>query len=311
MSDTAEKVQEVAADAIGEVGSEADQIAQHTANIVRSMTRAKIQFTLLGAAAGATVGALISYKVAYLKGEVKYKAIAEAEIAEMRQHYEDKALSLEAQASKRDLEAIVTEREYVSTEAERPASPPMAVAPPQQIVDDARETSDAETTKPTPPVPAEEAKTQNVFRDVAVDESEAEQETEVREWNYARERAKRSPDIPYVIHYDERHEMDGYSDLTLTLYEADDVLCNERDEVVPQEEREALVGERNLELFGHGSNDPSIVYVRNDRLELVIELIKSTNSYAEEVHGLKHSNEGYRRNFERMRRSRERDSEDG
>lgn len=309
MSDS-QKIAEIAADGVADgmhiVGEEA--LAAEKA--VRGLDSARLGFLGLGIAIGGAVGSLIAFKVAYLKGEAKYKAIAEEEIAEMRQHYEDKALSLEAQASKRDLEEIVTEREYVSTETERPESPPMAVAPPQQVVDDARETPAAETTKPTPPVPAEEAKTQNVFRDVAVDE-EAEQETTVREWNYARERAKRSPDIPYVIHYDERHEMDGYSDLTLTYYEADDVLCNERDEVIPQEEREGMVGERNLELFGHGSNDPSIVYVRNDRLELVIELIKSTNSYAEEVHGLKHSNDSYRRNFERMRRSRDRDSEDG
>jgi hypothetical protein len=101
--------------------------------------------------------------------------------------------------------------------------------------------------------------------------------------------------------------MEGYDHVTLTYYEVDDVLCNERDEIVdPDRDRENLVGERNLNLFGHGSNDASIVYIRNDKLEIVFEVVKSPNSFAEEVHGFRHE-DWDRGNVERMR-ARERDA---
>jgi len=69
------------------------------------------------------------------------------------------------------------------------------------------------------------------------------------------------------------------------------------------------VGERNLNLFGHGSNDASVVYVRNDKLELIFEVVRSPNSFAEEVHGFHH--EAYsRRNLERMRMKERDDDQD-
>jgi hypothetical protein len=96
-----------------------------------------------------------------------------------------------------------------------------------------------------------------------------------------------------VIHREERDEADAYDSVTFTYYEADDVICNERDEVIPEGDRERIFGEANLEKFGHGSGDATTVYIRNDQLEMDIEVIRSPNSYAEEVHGfepeIKHS----------------------
>jgi hypothetical protein len=138
--------------------------------------------------------------------------------------------------------------------------------------------------------PPSEPPIRNIFRDRDGEYEDV--------WDYHEERKHRSPDVPYVIHYDERHEMD-YQDVTLTYYEVDDVLCDERDTVVDPDDRNRLIGE------GHGSNDAAIVYIRNDQLEIMYEVIKSPNSFAEEVHGFSH--EGYDRgNLERMR-ARERD----
>jgi hypothetical protein len=70
-----------------------------------------------------------------------------------------------------------------------------------------------------------------------------------------------------------------------------------------------LIGEKNLSRFGHGSQDPSVVYVRNDQLELVYEVVRSPQSYSEEVHGIKH--ESFEMgNLQRMRK-RERDDAEG
>ena len=88
-----------------------------------------------------------------------------------------------------------------------------------------------------PDIPGEdEPEPQNIFEEAQV----------THEWDWHEERKKRSPDIPYVIHADERFETEEYSDVTLTYYDGDDVLCNDRDEIVDPSDIDRLVGERNL-----------------------------------------------------------------
>jgi hypothetical protein len=77
------------------------------------------------------------------------------------------------------------------------------------------------------------------------------------------------------------------------------------DEVIDPDNRDNLVGDKNLDRFGHGSNDAFIVYIRNDQLEIVYEVVLSPNSYAEEVHGFSH--EGYLSWKPRTDAARERD----
>lgn len=302
MTDVPETIQEAVAET-------AEAVADHTeafAVAVRSLTKAKIQFTALGYAMGAATGAFIAWKIAYSRAETKFSQIADEEIAEMRDHYQRKAVALDSKEQKISLEELVTEKGYVSTDDEKP---PMAVTPPPAVVEAAAETVSEETTRVPPPVPVKEAEPvevehRNIFRDAG-------NTTEIMDsWDYQKELRLRSPDAPYVIHYDERNEFEDYQEMTLTYYDGDNVLCNERDEVIGEGiERDTMVGEGNLNRFGHGSNDPQIVYVRNDKLELVFEIVKSPNSYAEEVHGFTHDSYS---NIERMRR-RERDNldEDG
>lgn len=288
MSDTTEKAIDATADMAAEVAQQAEAVEQ----FVRSMNKVKVQFGLLGAAAGATAGSIIAFVIAYRKAEAKYREVANTEIEEMRQHYQNKALALDAKIQKEDLESIVTERGYAAPTT----GPPMAVQPPAGV---AEREDDVAGEPPDDSEMAEEPEPEvrNVFEEARVD----------HEWDYHRERRLRSPDVPYVIHYDERKELD-YQEVTLTYYEGDDVLCTERDEVVDPDKRNELIGERSLSRFGHGSNDASIVYVRNDQLELVYEVVKSPNSYAEEVHGFSHD-AYFRGNVERMR-ARERDEPD-
>jgi hypothetical protein len=277
-----EKAAETAKEVVADAAEEVSEAAEHFAEYTRRLNKAKIQFYLVGMAVGATTGALIAFKIAYRKAEEKYKQIADQEIDEMRTHYNAKTRAIEAEAAKRPVEDIVKERGYASHETD--VKPPMAVQPPAEVVEEVQTEEN------------DESETRNIFQEVPpVD----------HEWDYQEEKRRRSPDIPYVIHYDERNEMD-YQAETLTYYEKDDVLCNERDEIIdPDFERDRLVGEANLERFGHGSNDPVIVYIRNDKLELVYEVVKSPHSFAEEVHGLKHYDPS-QGNLERMR-ARERD----
>jgi len=265
---------------------ESDQMFTHTRRI---LTKNRVGFYALGMG----VGALTGYLVAKRLLETKYSKIADDEIAEMRRHYQAKLKAAEAQAVKlAPVKDIVTERGYASPETPTDIAPPMAVKPPETVKEDEVDTPE---NRRKVVEDLEESETKNIFEEVPQVN---------HEWDWHKERRQRSPDIPYVVHYDERLEME-YTDVTLTYYEIDDVLCNERDEIVDPDDRDSVVGEANLNRFGHGSNDPSIVYIRNDRLEILYEVVRSPNSFSEEVHGIEHDS-GFGRNVERMR-VRERD----
>jgi hypothetical protein len=112
-------------------------------------------------------------------------------------------------------------------------------------------------------------------------------------WDYQVEIASRRPDKPYVIHTDETNETE-YTETSLIYFASDDVLCDTDDSIIG--DREGVVGEENLEKFGHGSGDKNIVYIRNDRLGIEVEVIRNRGSYGEIVHGfVQHSDTPVRR----------------
>jgi hypothetical protein len=117
------------------------------------------------------------------------------------------------------------------------------------------------------------------------------------EFDYPEEIKNRTEYAPYVISHDEFMESEpGYQQVTITFFEGDDVLSDERDQVI--EDIEETVGVENLKQFGHGSKDPKIVYIRNDRLELDFEVVQSQNKYVEEVLGfVQHSDQRKIRKF--------------
>jgi hypothetical protein len=263
-------------------------------------------WSLAGAAflVGAGVGGGVAYFLVNRLLKTKYQEIADGEIEEMREHYLAKGRALEAQKGKGELSEIVKEKGYASPEPTTSASPPMAVQPPSSVMasedEAAGEPPDDSEMAVNSVEGANGVKTRNIFREAVPEE--------LPQWDLDAELKRRGPDHPYVIHRDEIHDTEGYDNISFTYYASDDVLCNERDEVIDPADRDNLVGEANLDRFGHGSGDPSIVYIRNDNLEIMYEIVRSPNSYAEEVHGFRH--EAWDRgNLERMRR-RERDHGD-
>jgi len=288
---SAEPATEVIADVI-------EDQAEVVGEFVRNLSRIKVRYTLLGLAAGAAAGAFAGYKLAYARAETKFSQMADDEVASMREHYQEKARALEAKAAKQPLEDLVKAQGYSTEET----GPPMAVQPPEAVVEAAAEAEDTKDPRKAPNDPEdnpyspgtvsqsveehlEEFRQKNMARDPQLRNVFEDRQLPEDNWDWHRERASRSPLRPYVIHVDERNEH-SYSDTTLTYYEIDDVLCNEKDEVISVgRERDELIGADSLNKFGHGSEDPDIVYVRNDRLELDLEIVRSDNSYAQEVHG--------------------------
>lgn len=105
---------------------------------------------------------------------------------------------------------------------------------------------------------------------------------------------------PYVISEEEFDENAmEFTQLQVTYYAGDDVLCMENDEVI--EDMEATVGEANLKKFGVGTKSKHLVHIRNPITEIDYEVAKSDGKYAREVLGfddepeLRHSHGGHRR----------------
>lgn len=104
------------------------------------------------------------------------------------------------------------------------------------------------------------------------------------DWDYEYELSVRNPLKPYIITEEEYLEAEpGFDQTSLTYFEEDDVLIDDRDQ--PVTDHEKTCGSGNLLRFGHGSKNNNVVYVRNETLQLDMEIMRSTGSYAREVLG--------------------------
>lgn len=92
------------------------------------------------------------------------------------------------------------------------------------------------------------------------------------------------PNKPYVIDQEAFMQNDGdFIQDTLTYYEKGGILADARDNVI--DEIEKTVGLGFQRQFGYGSSDDNIVHIRNEKLQLDFEIVKSENSYEEDVLG--------------------------
>jgi hypothetical protein len=242
-----EAVVEQVADAIENAGEEA-------AEVVRSLTGLKLSFAAFGFAVGVATGALIAYK----RAELKYKKFADDEIAAMRAHYRNKGV---VDHKKPDLDDVVQGLGYATKNAPE-------VTVPGAVAEEVKEDDE--------PEPETEPLEVNVF-----DENLRGLSTDV--WNHDQEVASRTPHRAYVIHKEEFREGE-YDSETLTYYIQDDVLTDERDQRMT--DIDSVVALENLEKFGHGSEDANVVYIRNDKLQMDYEILRSGGSYTSEVLGV-------------------------
>jgi hypothetical protein len=102
------------------------------------------------------------------------------------------------------------------------------------------------------------------------------------DWNYEKELSTRTRETPYVLHYDEfiNGEM-GFDQETLTYYAGDDIMADSNDTVIYN--HEGLMGELK---FGHGSNDPAVVYIRNEVIHMEWEILLHETTFTQEVLGV-------------------------
>lgn len=102
------------------------------------------------------------------------------------------------------------------------------------------------------------------------------------EWNYELELQTRTTTAPYVIHRDEFYAEElGYEQTTMTYYAGDDIMADQED--APVYNYSLVVGPL---LFGHGSGDPNVFHVRNDKRKEEYEIIVDDGHFSVEVMGL-------------------------
>lgn len=106
-------------------------------------------------------------------------------------------------------------------------------------------------------------------------------------WDHEAEVARRDTAAPYVLHEEEWSDsLPGYTRVTLTYYEGDSTLADEKDEAIP--DIDGTVGLASLQRFGEGTEDSRTVFVRNERLTIDFEILLHDGKYAHEVLGFQH-----------------------
>lgn len=106
------------------------------------------------------------------------------------------------------------------------------------------------------------------------------------EWNYAQEIKKRNLSQPYVIHKDEFYsEEKDYAQTTMTYYAGDNIMCDQDES--PVYNHADITGPL---LFGHGSGDPNVVHIRNDKRKEEWEILYDPGLFSMEVLGLEIEN---------------------
>jgi hypothetical protein len=249
---------EAAAEVVEAVGEETLEAAE----TIRRFTGENVSFFTGGVIFGALAGGGLGYLVLSKRFKTKYERIADEEIAGMRDHYDRKLRALDNKEEKEVLDQVVKQQRYAVEGDGKVAYHRVGSEPDKPSEDDQPEAL---------------VSGQNVFE-------APKPVVETPGWDYETELADRKDKHVFVIHRDEYMENKWeYGTSDLTYFEGDDVLSDSSDRVVDEQD---IVGIENLGKFGHGSNDPDIVYVCNTNLSMLFEITHSDGSYSMEVHGM-------------------------
>lgn len=219
-------------------------------------------------------GAYLGWSLAKKRLKAHYESVAEEEIREAREHYSKVGVV----AKKAEYPTVADAAADLIPPTHAEAAAALKVYQGQgkvmgrtvEISDDGK----AVHVRTEEHIEEPEIKQRNIFLDG--------EPLNEDEWDYDYELGQRTEDKPYIIHEDEFNENEpDFDDMALTYWSGDDVLSDDKDEVV--DDVEGLVGERNLHKFGHGSSDPNIVHVRNHLRGLNIEISRRQAKYGTEV----------------------------
>lgn len=270
------EVTEVATEVVDKVVEETDHIAEVSGRLSGREFRLFMAGVVVGGI-GVAVGAAINER----RLRQKYSQLAEDEIDQMREHFRARTVAREEKPPLEELKGVVEDAGYSSkTEDYTKAS---------EVIGEAFLKKDENLDRPDPELRKEweeknycdelAPEVHNVFRD------QVEAEVQGDGWDYETELERRKgATSPYVIHEDERGELD-FSETEFTYYDGDDVTCDADNRIISKPED--ILGSDFREKFGHGSNDPNAVFIRNGMIAADIEVSRMPGMYySVEVQGL-------------------------
>lgn len=231
------------------------------------------QAGILGFYAGAAVGGGVAWFLTNRHLRMRYEEIAEREIAEARQFFERhyKTKSPTQMAEELGLVDVQSDEGQAVAQAIEDLGYTPKVDPddPGEIMDFRKPADDVDTIHGRPERRVEH---HSVFTE--------------NQWDWAHEMEYRAqqPGVPYVINSDEWEADEPVHEKVSMTYWADDhVLADDQEKNVP--DPDSIVGIHNLDKFGYGSDDPNVVYVRNDKMSMDFDIHLQTGSYAKIVLG--------------------------
>lgn len=218
-----------------------------------------------------TTGVALGYKVAEKRLSTKFDALLEEEIAKTKEHYDLLSKRGDFETPEAAVEKLIEsdeEKELVSTYAGKKI----------RVVEGENGSKIEEVTETENHDGDEIEVTKTTRRNIFVNNVEIDEE-----FDYEKELAQRGETDPYVISAEEFLENEtDFTQINLTYYAGDDVLSDEEDRTV---DNKSVVGENNLQKFGHGSKDRNVVYIRNPRFKTEYEVVRSQGKFAVEVLG--------------------------
>lgn len=221
--------------------------------------------------AGAVVGAGTTYLVLNAKLKAHYEAIVEEEIASVKQTFKVLRKEGEYATPEAAVEAIIPKNNPADIIVKGRAHA-------ERIIDYAGYSSKREPEEDTD-FPETSGPAENENGSFSVFDTPEVDPEDVTLWD-------RDPEKPYVISVSEfMTDKMEFDKLTLTYYDEDEVLSDERD--TQFRDVDGLIGEDSLGHFGKGSNSPDILYCRNESLNTDFEVIKDARSYSEVILGVK------------------------
>lgn len=253
--------------------------------------RKDILNVVIAGTGGVIVGGVIGYVVTNHIVRKKYEAIAQEEIESVKKYYRDRDVST-VQTNDLPEPWMVTDMDGMDTDENGvPYFSPQEMTP--NDVEALREEFEALQNQHAyshPEVridyndPANYSSIGGKVQAGKMTIEEAE-EIETDSTAYRELLANRDENEPYVITIDEfmTDNLPGYDNQTLTYFQSDDTLIDEREKIIP--EVEATVGSESLTRFGYFSKDQNIVYVRNDRTKMQFEIVLDERSYVEAIAG--------------------------
>ena len=240
----------------------------------------KVQMASIGMTVFSTaVGAAAGFIYAKRKLTAEFEAIAEQEIADAKAFYSTLNKKGKFETPAQAVEKLMGPEAAAALASYQGQSVEVVTAD-EGLMEVAEEVQ-AQVQEENSEHPIEPQKSQVLFEGVALN---------IDAWDIDAEQMNRELGRPYVITENEWSEnewsenSDNNDRQVLTYFASDDTLVDENEAMI--DDINGTVGQDNMKRFGHGCDDPNVVFIRNEKLATDFEVLRHNGSYAEEVLGL-------------------------